>query len=237
MYELFFITYPVTNKGKLRDLFDHTGFCRIFNAIKNSSNNSMFQGHYEFINTETYAELSQYDVVKKQRRIQKINETVGTNITDVLLGQKEAKYFYSFSKDVMDALTTVSVLETTISKNEAKWMQDDLQCMTKSRIGYAYAAINLCLGDPTPVKMGATMRDSPYYRLKELSSCLPQSFELLACVPSNDPFAVERVIHAHFDRFRIKKRSTGRNTEFFMVSKDMVCQYFAQLNQELLLPA
>ena len=81
------------------------------------------------------------------------------------------------------------------------------------------------------------MKDSPFPRLKELSCCLPQSFELLACVPSTDPFAVEKMVHAHFERFRIKKRSTGRSTEFFMVKKDTVCEFFAELNQELLLPA
>lgn len=186
--------------------------------------------------TKEDRELIEFDVVKKQRTINAANEIVGADITTVLLGE-DTQYFYSFSNAVMGALSTLSNFEATVVEQEAQWMQEDYQSKTKTRIGYAYAAINTCLGDPTPVKMGATMKDSPYNRLKELSSCLPQSFELLACVPTTDPFAVEKLVHAHFDQFRIKKRSTGRNTEFFMVSKDVVCKYFADLNQELLLPA
>jgi hypothetical protein len=185
---------------------------------------------------EESGELFEFDVVKKQQAINAANEMVGSDITEVLLGEG-AEYFYNFSNAVMDALTTVSRYEADVVEQETRWMQEDHQCKTKTRIGYAYAAVNTCLGDPAPVKMGATMRDSPFFRLKELSKCLPQSFELLACVPSKDPFAVEKHVHAHFDQFRIKRQSTGRNTEFFMVSKETVCEYFANLNQELLLPA
>ena len=177
-----------------------------------------------------------YDIVKKRKVIDHANLTVGSDVTDILLGE-EAEYFYEFSDAVMGAFKTLSTFEANITNHEIKWMQQDHQCNAKTRIGYSYAAINLCLGDPIPIKIGATMKDSPFHRLKELSSCLPQSFELLACVPSTDPFAVEKLTHAHFAEFRIKKKSTGKNTEFFMVSKEVVCEYFAKLNQELLLPA
>jgi hypothetical protein len=180
-------------------------------------------------------EEHEYDVVKKKRTINNANAMVGADITSVLLGE-EAGYFYDFSSAVLQALTAVSTLEGEIFNEEARWMQNDQQCMNRTRIGYAYAAFNTCLGTPTPIKMGATMKDSPFPRLKELSRCLPQSFELLACVPSTDPFAVEKLVHAHFEQFRIKRRSTGRTTEFFMVSKDVVYKFFADLNQELLLP-
>jgi hypothetical protein len=204
----------------------------------------------EFSNTEFHLLLPQsqrgddlynnneesYDIVKKKKVINHANLTVGSDITGILLGE-EAEYFYNFSDAVMGALKTLCTFEATISDHEIKWMQQDLQCNANTRIGYSYAAINMCFGDPAPIKMGATMKDSPFHRLKELSSCLPQSFELLACVPSTDPFAVERLVHAHFAEFRIKKRSTGRNTEFFMVGKEVVCEFFAKLNQELLLPA
>jgi uncharacterized short protein YbdD (DUF466 family) len=183
-----------------------------------------------------YHEEQSFDVVKKRKFINNANAVVGADITEALLGE-DAEYFYNFSDAVMGALKTISTFEARILEEEVKWMQANQQCIVKTKIGYAYAAINTCLGDPVPIKMGATMRDSPYHRLKELSRCLPQSFELLACVPSTDPFAVEKMVHAHFEKFRITRRSSGRSTEFFMVSRDVVCQYFAELNQELLLPA
>ena len=183
-----------------------------------------------------YDEEQSYDVVKKRKIINHASATVGADITEALLGE-DAEYFYNFSNAVMGAFKTLNTFEARILEEEAKWMQADQQCIVKTKIGYAYAAINTCLGNPVPIKMGATMRDSPYHRLKELSRCLPQSFELLACVPSTDPFAVEKMVHAHFEKFRITRRSSGRSTEFFMVSKDAVCQFFAELNQELLLPA
>jgi hypothetical protein len=178
----------------------------------------------------------QFDIVKKRKKIEAINDMVGADITQTLLGE-ETDHFFSFSDAVKGAFDTLETFETSIFEQETLWMQQDQQCKSNTRVGYAYAAFNTCLGDPVPIKMGATMKDSPYERLKELSRCLPQSFELLACVPSTDPFAVEKMVHAHFERFRIKKRSTGRSTEFFMVNKDEVCKFFADLNQELLLPA
>jgi hypothetical protein len=42
------------------------------------------------------------------------------------------------------------------------------------------------------------------------------------------------MVHAHFKKYRIQKLSTGRNTEFFKVSKTAVCKLFAELNQKLL---
>jgi hypothetical protein len=181
-------------------------------------------------------EEQSFDVVKKRKFINSASATVGADITEALLGD-DAEYFYNFSNAVMGAFKTLSTFEASIFEEEARWMQANQQCIVQTKIGYAYAAFNPCLGYPPPIKMGATMKDSPYHRLKELSRCLPQSFELLACVPSTDPFAVERMVHAHFEKFRITRRSSGRSTEFFMVGKDTVCQFFAELNQELLLPA
>ena len=168
-----------------------------------------------------------YDVVKKQKVIDEASAAVGADVSEALLGEG-AKYFYEFSNAVIEAL---SGFEDKIRDKEARWMEKDEKCLAGSRVGYAYAAWNPCIG--TAPKLGATMRDSPFPRLKELSSCLPQSFQLLACVPSTDPFALEKRIHAHFASARIRKDTTARNTEFFMVSHEEVCEYFALLNQEL----
>ena len=77
------------------------------------------------------------------------------------------------------------------------------------------------------------MRDSPYPRLKELSRSTPQDYALLALIPSTVPFAIEKLCHNHFNTKRIWRASTERKTEFFVVSKDEVEQYFTMINQEL----
>jgi hypothetical protein len=89
--------------------------------------------------------------------------------------------------NITAVLKTLRAVEDDVHQREATWMQSDQECLSQTRIGYTYAAFNPCLGNPPPIKIGATMKDSPYPRLKELSQCLPQSFELIACVPSTVP--------------------------------------------------
>jgi hypothetical protein len=171
-----------------------------------------------------------YDVVKKRKIVHSVNAAVGADVTDALLGEDGAKYLYDFSDAVLQALTALTIHEARLAEAEKQWMERDEQCIAGTRYGYVYACHNLMLGPP--IKLGATMKDSPFPRLKELSSCLPQSFELLACVRSTNPFALEKRVHAHFAAHRIKRASTNRNSEFFMASQDDVCEFFAKLNQE-----
>ena len=90
-----------------------------------------------------------------------------------------------------------------------------------SPIGYVYAAWNPLFQDL--IKIGATMRQSPYTRVKELStSGVPEPFQLVASISCKDPFALERTIHAHYDSVR----KFGRKKEFFMISRDEVVDFF-----------
>lgn len=90
-----------------------------------------------------------------------------------------------------------------------------------SPIGYVYAAWNPLFGGL--IKIGATMRQNPYLRVVELStSGVPEPFQLIASIPSKDPFALEREIHLHFDSVR----KYGRKKEFFTVSRDQIGNYF-----------
>jgi len=127
------------------------------------------------------------------------------------------------------ASNALCVLEAKIREEEAQWMLEDAECLSNTRVGFVYAAFNPFFGDE--VKIGATMKDSPLPRLKELSRGLPNNFHLLACVPSKQPFALEKKVHAHFASSRLRKEETGRNTEYFDVSHSDVLTHFAILNK------
>jgi len=127
------------------------------------------------------------------------------------------------------ASNALCVLEDRIREEEAQWMLEDAECLSNTRVGFVYAAFNPFFGDE--VKIGATMKDSPLPRLKELSRGFPHSFHLLACVPSKQPFALEKKVHAHFASSRLRKEETGRNTEYFDVSHSDVLTHFAILNK------
>ena len=52
---------------------------------------------------------------------------------------------------------------------------------------------------------------------------MPKSLELIACVPSKNPFALEKKAHTHFKAVRIKK--DGRTTQFFKSARETVSTY------------
>jgi hypothetical protein len=172
-----------------------------------------------------------YDVVKKQTEIAEINHSVGYDMTEVLLGSAEAaSYFHMFSEQVMGALEAVNAAEAEILREERVWMTADARCISAQRIGFVYGAWNPFLGDCI-VKIGATMRTSPLPRLKELSRTLPVDFQLICVMPSSTPFVLEKRVHEHFAAQRVWRESTGRTTEFFMVSKEEVDAYFTSVLQ------
>ena len=174
---------------------------------------------------------SSYDIVKKRKLVDAANEATGADVTEALLGEEGAKYFFEFSNAVKEAFETLTIAETKVNEDEAKWMASDEKCIAGTRVGNVYAAKNPGLGPP--IKIGATSKATPCARLKELSSCLPHSFQLVASIQTVNPFALEKKVHDHFAAARIKKDSTGRNTEFFMVSEEEVDKYFEELMQDL----
>jgi hypothetical protein len=90
--------------------------------------------------------------------------------------------------------------------------------------GYVYVAWNSSF--PTLVKIGATSRQNPFIRLKELStSGVPGRFELVCCMATLNPFQQEKQVHAHFKQ----RRSFGFRKEFFEVSVEEVVEYFDML--------
>jgi hypothetical protein len=182
-------------------------------------------------------EIDEYDVVKKQRTIQAANDFVGEDVSSVLLGSEEAAMqFKLFSSEVISALQSLCIREVEIHKEEEAWMADDLLCQIKKRVGYVYAVGNVSLGR-TMVKIGATWRDSPWPRIKELSCYFPTDFHIIALVQCTNPFEIEKKVHMHFADKRVWRESTGRKTELFIISEEEISSHFAHLNQELLLDA
>ena len=90
-----------------------------------------------------------------------------------------------------------------------------------SPIGYVYAAWNPLFAGL--IKIGATMRQNPYLRVVELSKAgVPEPFQLIASIPSHNPFGLEQEIHLHFDSVR----KYGKKKEFFVLSIDQIVNYF-----------
>ena len=90
-----------------------------------------------------------------------------------------------------------------------------------SPIGYVYAAWNPLFKDL--IKIGATKRDHPYARVLELSgTSVPEPFQLVAAIPCQHPFVLERAIHSYFHSVR----KYGRRKEFFLVSREEIVEHF-----------
>jgi hypothetical protein len=177
--------------------------------------------------------MEEYDVVKKQRTIQMANDFVGFDISSALLGSEEAaNYFRSFSTEVWSAIQRLCIREQELRIEDEADMATNQSTETIKRVGYVYGVGNPCLGTNMH-KIGATFRDSPWPRVKELSKCLPANFHIISLVACTNPFEIEKKAHSHFADKRVLKEATGRRTEFFLVSEEELSSYFAQLNQDL----
>jgi hypothetical protein len=178
--------------------------------------------------------MDEYDVVKKQRIIQTASSLVGQDMSSVILGSEEAaSYFQVFSSDVLTALQRLCIRELELRVEDE--VANQQQCAgSKPRVGYVYGVGNSCLGTNMH-KIGATFRDSPWPRIKELSKCLPTEFYIVSLVACTNPFEIEKKAHMHFADKRVWKEAIGRKTEFFLITEDELSNYFAELNQELVL--
>ena len=165
------------------------------------------------------------DVVKNKRNIQDICD-ISVDFEDS--DDNALNSLGDFSEAVLSALEDVSLNDSEIMKEEMAWLHTNgMSCASKKvQFGYVYAAWNPCFEEL--VKIGATMKDNPFERIKQLSGTnVPKSFELIACVPSKDPFALEKQVHSHFKAMRIRK--DGRTTEFFKMDRETVSAYLNSL--------
>ena len=128
----------------------------------------------------------------------------------------------NFSSEHPDFEKLVDDLSCNVGGCDEEPSASCLSLVACGQAGYVYAAWNPLF--PDLIKIGATMRASPYLRVRELSSCagVPEPFQLVASIPTPDPFALERTIHA----FYASARKYGRRKEFFMLSRDNVVYHF-----------
>ena len=122
--------------------------------------------------------------------------------------------------------TTLSCIIPYLKKTDEEFMTQ-AKLDNKWTFGYCYAAETKCLKGL--FKFGCTTL-SVYKRLKTLSnSSVPEPFTLVACVPTADPFGLEKQIHQHFAHARVH-----HNREFFKLKRGDVVDFFHKLNGELI---
>ena len=101
-----------------------------------------------------------------------------------------------------------------------------------NRHGYVYILTNPCIkyilkeGKRekviSPVKIGFT-RSSLEGRVGTLNTALPENFVHHMSVETDDPKALENIIHGFLDRYKIQTKDNEK-TEFFSCSIDIACK-------------
>jgi len=171
-------------------------------------------------------EHQEFDIVKKKRIMQQPSMYEEDQSPEAFAN------FQAFVDAVWPALDAICQHDEQLLQEDLCWIEEQKTipaCMHSKRNGFVYAAWNPCFAGL--VKIGATKRQTPYARLKELSgSNVPKPFELVACLQADDPFTLEKKIHTHFKDVRVQKGT--RFCEFFQLSKETVSEYFAALSLE-----
>jgi hypothetical protein len=149
----------------------------------------------------------EFDVVKKRRMMDDAqDDQEDTSSEEALM------LFEEFERNVLPALERIQEDEYAFRRREMVEFEEDML-----QGGGVYFAWSSCLGC---MKIGATRRDSPDQRLREISRYVTEMFVLVAWIPTPKPFKLEAAAHQHFDRQRINSRSggTGAGTEFFRIT-------------------
>ena len=173
--------------------------------------------------------VDEYDFVKKRKMIQDEFECPDSPEQESIGVDETILDFIDFNEAVNSAFDDISAKDRSIVLEEKDWIYKNATPHAKTKFGYVYAAWNPCFEGL--MKIGATMKDTPFERLKQLSgTSVPKSFELVACIPSLNPFALEKKAHAFFKDKRIRK--DGRLTEFFKIDKETASDYINTLFSE-----
>ena len=155
----------------------------------------------------------EFDVVKKRRGMDSALAE-GETCPDAL------QRFEDFEASVSDALKLVSDECRKGRSEELLQMEQDYCNAVGPGMGFVYVAISEAINIP---KIGATRRNDPSYRLRELSRHVPIPFNLVYSVPTLMPFKLESEVHAYFDAYRI--REAGACTEFFNVELSAIGEF------------
>ena len=131
--------------------------------------------------------------------------------------------YREFAHTQLQMIERIELDEDANRKRELLQIENGPQGMQEST-GGVYFAWSDCLNC---MKIGATRRDSPLMRLREISSHTTTPFTLIAWHLSPHPFRLEVAAHLHFREKRINIRGSGAGTEFFHISAAEALQWVA----------
>ena len=170
------------------------------------------------------SDTEEYDVVKKRRAMESApsdeEEDEEGSVPEVLAD------FEEFEASVLPALERISLEERDYREREMLEMEEILASggVVVPGKGGVYFAWSPCL---RCMKIGATRRDDPLIRLRELSMQVTEPYHLAAWMPTPTPFRAEKDAHRHFQTKRINTRGAGAGTEFFRVNSAVARAYVA----------
>ena len=167
-----------------------------------------------------------YDVVKKRRAMETPENQLEENAPEALVA------FEEFEQSVLTALETIQSDEEECRKRELMEIEESwAKCEAQPKTGGVYFAWSDCLNC---MKIGATRREDPLVRLREISRFVTEPFILAAWLPTPTPFRQEAAAHRFFNEKRINFRGSGAGTEFFHVTTAEVVGYVTLSDYEMI---
>ena len=164
-----------------------------------------------------------YDVVKKRRAMEAPENEHEENAPEALVA------FEDFEQSVLNALENIRSDEEEFRKHELMEMEEGwAKGEAQPKTGGVYFAWSDCL---KCMKIGATRREDPLVRLREISRYVTTPFVLTAWIPTLSPFRQEAAAHRFFNEKRINFRGSGAGTEFFHVTTAEAVGYVSYSRQ------
>ena len=168
----------------------------------------------------TEVPFTEFDVVKKRRMMTESTTSDGDNDPDAL------SRFEEFEASVLDALTDISHDYQNQRYEELLQNEKDRINNIPPQKGVFYVAVSPVVrrGTKRLPKLGASRRNDPMIRLRELSRSVPYAFELVYYIKTFTPFNVEAEVHQHFNAYRIREKK-GASTEFFNLDLETIGEF------------
>ena len=140
--------------------------------------------------------------------------------------------FEEFEASVLPALERIAEDENEFRRRELVEMEESFaKGEAMSTTGGVYFAWSECL---RCMKIGATRKEDPHVRLRQLSSFVTTPFILAAWLPTPawlpNPFHLESMAHLHFTQQWINQGGSGAGTEFFRIRTAEVVEYVGRFN-------
>jgi hypothetical protein len=160
--------------------------------------------------------VSEFDVVKKRKAMEAAPAEEES-------APEALAMFEEFEASVLSALERIGEDEDDFRRLELVEMEESFsKGEAMSSTGGVYFAWSPCL---KCMKIGATRKEDPQVRLRQLSRYVTEPFTLSAWLPTATPFRLEAAAHLHFKPQRINSRGSGAGTEFFRIGAAAAAEY------------